>query len=80
MPSLSIEVPKDVSALVRYVSSAPEGQRNNILHWAACRAAEAGTLGTSEIDAFLSAAVQAGLNPEESRKTIASAARRSKIA
>jgi Bifunctional DNA primase/polymerase, N-terminal len=80
MPRSSIEAPKDVSALVRYVASAPEGQRNNVLFWAACRAAEVGTLGKSEADAFLSAAIQAGLEADNSRKTIASAAKRSKIA
>jgi hypothetical protein len=76
----SIDAPKDVSALVRFVAQSPKGQRNNSLFWAACRAAEGGELGQAESKAFLDAALQAGLEADKAAKTIASAARRSKIA
>jgi hypothetical protein len=75
-----LEAPRDVSALVRFVAQSPEGQRNNSLFWAACRAAETGTLGQAESKAFLDAAVHAGLEADKAANTIASAARRGKIA
>jgi uncharacterized protein YidB (DUF937 family) len=62
------------------VLSAKEGQRNNCLHWAACRAAEmiaAGDVSESAAeDALTRAAQEAGLEPGEIRTTIASAFRR----
>jgi hypothetical protein len=65
--------------LVYSVETAPEGQRNNILYWASCRAAEmvsAGELGADGATAFLvSAAVAAGLPERDARKTVASAMR-----
>jgi hypothetical protein len=76
----SIAAPKDVSALVRFVAQSPKGQRNNSLFWAACRTAEGGNLGQSEVSAFQNAAVSVGLDAIQAAKTIASAARRSKIA
>jgi Bifunctional DNA primase/polymerase, N-terminal len=79
MPRSSTEAPKDVSALVRFVSGAAEGQRNNSLYWATCRVAEAGKLGQSEKAAFLDAAVAAGLERNQAAKTIASASRRGKL-
>ncbi len=76
----SIQATQDVARLVNFVAHAPEGQRNNSLYWASCRAAEAGTLGQSEAAAFLDAAVAAGLESDRAAKTIASAARKGKIA
>lgn len=56
--------------LIRAVESAPEGSRNNTLHWAACRNAEE-QLGLD--DELILAAVQAGLFEREARATINSA-------
>ena len=65
--------------LVHTVETAPEGQRNNILYWASCRAREmvtAGEVGADGATAFLvSAAVAAGLPERDARKTIASGMR-----
>jgi Bifunctional DNA primase/polymerase, N-terminal len=80
MPRSSVQAPKDIAPLVKFVAGAPEGQRNNSLYWAACRAAEAGTLGQSEAAAFLDAALAAGLERDKAAKTIASALRRGKVA
>lgn len=60
--------------LVRTVRDAPEGARNNRLHWAACRAWEAG--GDPELlDLLADAAAAAGLRDGEISATMASAAR-----
>lgn len=62
------------------VLSAKEGERNNCLHWASCRAAEmiaAGEVSESAAEAALTQAGQGvGLEPGEIRATIASAFRR----
>ena len=58
--------------LVRSVAAAEEGNRNNVLFWAACRAAEDGTLGLIE-DQLLAAATSAGESEAKARRTIASA-------
>jgi hypothetical protein len=79
-PKTSIEAPKDVSALVRFVKDASKGQRNNILYWAACRAAQAGTLGGQVTAALLDAAKAAGLDEISAKKTIASASKWRKVA
>jgi hypothetical protein len=60
--------------LVRKVAAAQEGNRNKVLFWAACRAAEAGTLNLIE-DQLLAAATSAGENEAKARRTIASARR-----
>jgi hypothetical protein len=53
------------------------GERNSLLHWAACRVAEHavdGTLDEAEARAALhQAAVEAGLNEDEIRGTLDSA-------
>ena len=62
------------------VLSAREGERNNCLHWAACRAAEmiaAGEVSESAAEGALTqAGREAGLEPGEIQATIASAFRR----
>ena len=72
--------PKDVSRLVDFVSKAPEGQRNNSLFWAACRAAETGLLDQAAEASFASAAQSAGLDKESVDKTLASARKKRKLA
>jgi len=63
------------------VLGAQPGQRNNVLHWTACRAAEmvaARQLTTEELYACLGeAASRIGLDDDEARRTIASALRQS---
>ena len=63
----------DIAALVAWVGSLAEGNRNSGLFWASCRALERG-----HEDALddLAAAVRAGLPEAEVRATVASAARR----
>jgi hypothetical protein len=60
--------------LVRKVAAAQEGNRNKVLFWAACRAAEDGTLNLIE-DQLLAAATSAGENEAKARRTVASARR-----
>ncbi|MFG2284859.1 bifunctional DNA primase/polymerase [Streptomyces sp. NPDC048595] len=63
------------AALVRFVRTSPDGQRNARLFWAACRAHEAG-LGRELTARLIAAACHTGLPEGEARATIASAARR----
>lgn len=66
--------PQHAAALVRFVRTSPDGQRNARLFWAACRAYEAG-LG-QELTARLTEAARAtGLSAHEARATLTSAAR-----
>jgi hypothetical protein len=61
-------------ALVKFVLDSAQGQRNNRLFWAACRAAEqAADGGPDARDALLQAAVLAGLTAQEAASTIRSA-------
>ncbi len=82
-PPLNIWLPgsppvSDMSAdqrllhLVRHVLSTTEGNRNNALFWAACRAVEN---GTGNLDPLVDAAVQTGLSEQEARRTCTSARR-----
>lgn len=59
-------------ALVRFVAQAPEGELNNRLFWAACRAWETG-IGECLADALLAAACAAGHPERGAARTIASA-------
>ncbi|MFE1770008.1 bifunctional DNA primase/polymerase [Streptomyces sp. NPDC059008] len=63
------------AALVRFVRTSPDGQRNARLFWAACRAYESG-LGRELAARLTEAACHTGLPEAEARATIASAARR----
>lgn len=62
------------AGLIRTVAGAPEGSRNRVLHWAACRAHERGSAPVLLAE-LLAAAMAAGLSESEARRTIASAAR-----
>jgi hypothetical protein len=63
-----------LAGLVRTVETAPQGQRNDALYWAACRAAELEDTGQVVVTAALvAAALTAGLSEREARRTIASA-------
>ncbi len=63
----------DLLNVLKYVENAPKGQRNNILYWAACRAAETGAYDSKTRSSLLSAALNTGLDKAESMKTIESA-------
>lgn len=56
--------------LAAHVARQPEGNRDNALFWAACRATEA---GTSDLTPLVYAAVSAGLPEAQARRTIRSA-------
>jgi hypothetical protein len=63
--------PGRLAGLVRAVETAPEGKRNAVLYWAACRLAELDAVhGTS---ALIGAAVSAGLSESEAQRTVGSA-------
>jgi hypothetical protein len=68
--------PQDIRPLADFVASAPNGNRNNALYWAARRAVEAGALTPSAQHSLLSAAVAAGLERGKALATIQSAANR----
>ncbi|MGO8954739.1 MAG: bifunctional DNA primase/polymerase [Rhodomicrobium sp.] len=79
MPRGAILGPADIRPLVDHVAHAQNGNRNNALHWAVCRAAEAGALTSSAKAAFLAAALAAGEEKQKALSTIQSAARRERI-
>ncbi|MGW5332417.1 bifunctional DNA primase/polymerase [Streptomyces bauhiniae] len=62
-------------ALLHFVRTAPEGERNSRLFWAACRAWEQG-MGAALAEPLLDAALETGLPEAEARATLGSAARR----
>jgi hypothetical protein len=68
-----------LDGLIARVLDAVQGERNNVLHWAACRAAEmvaAGQLTDGQVyDSLGQAAACAGLDDREAARTIASALR-----
>lgn len=68
-----------LEGLLMAVLDATPGERNNVLHWAACRAAEmiaAGQLTEDQVFGSLGqAACRTGLDDGEARRTIASALR-----
>lgn len=66
------------AGLIRTVADAPEGSRNSVLHWAACRAHERGS-PPALLAELLAAAMAAGLSESEARQTIQSAARSSQV-
>ena len=62
-------------ALAAWVAQLPEGNRNAGLFWAACRMAEAHS-PAGDYEQLIAAASQAGLSEDETRRTVASAARK----
>jgi hypothetical protein len=62
----------DIAGLAGWVAGLPEGNRNDGLFWAACRAVEA---GASDLADLVAAAVSVGLSEREARRTVASAKR-----
>lgn len=64
----------DLGRLAAWVAAQPEGNRNDGLFWAACRAVEAG----HDPEALVLAATVAGLSEIEARRTIDSARRASR--
>ncbi|WP_433699270.1 bifunctional DNA primase/polymerase [Nocardiopsis sp. CA-288880] len=70
--------PRGVGALVDWLSGQREGNRNNALFWAACRAVESGAAG-ADLDQLLAAAVGIGLPEPAARATIMSALRRKEV-
>jgi len=58
--------------LFRVIAEASDGQRNSMLFWASCRAAEHGLERTAAEEILLAAALRAGLPEREARSTIAS--------
>lgn len=70
-------VPGRLRGLLRTLNEAPEGRRNTVLHWAACRVAEmvaAGELADPHgaVDALRQVALGTGLEPREVQGTIRS--------
>jgi len=62
-------------ALVAWVATLAEGNRNAGLYWAACRMAEADS-PSEDLEQLVAAAVQAGLPEHEARRTVESALRK----
>lgn len=63
----------DLGKLAAWVAGLREGNRNDGLFWAACRAVET---GHSDLGGLVAAAVRAGLDEDEALRTVASAVRR----
>ena len=76
IPGQKISGSGDLGALFRYISVAPKGERNNVLHWAACRAAEKGATDSGTRDELIASAQRVGLPKIEAEKTVASAFRK----
>lgn len=77
VPFPASQVDRSVNAgrLAVWVSRRVEGERNAGLFWAACRMAEHGTPPNEALSALGPAAVQAGLEEREIRRTVGSAYR-----
>lgn len=82
-PGLADRIASRLDSLIAVVIDAQPGERNNVLHWAACRAAEmitAGQLTPDQVHGSLeAAAVLAGLPEHEAEHTIASALHRTLV-
>jgi hypothetical protein len=73
-PQSVTAAPGRLAGLVRAVETAQPGKRNDVLFWAACRAAELDGADPAAVTAALvAAALTAGLAEREARRTIASA-------
>lgn len=68
--------PHGIEPLVRFVRDSPDGQLNNRLYWAACRAYEAADEPDAAAEALLRAAIDAGHPERGAARTIASARNR----
>ena len=70
-----------LAGILRTIARAPEGQRNSVTYWGACRLAElvaAGALSDSQaLDLIIEAASRTGLPYAEAKRTANSALRRS---
>jgi hypothetical protein len=66
----------DMDALVRTVAQAEEGNRNNLLFWACCRAVDDGAADLDALAPLINAVVSAGLPEVEAGRTARSALRR----
>jgi hypothetical protein len=73
-PFAPLSGPDSDDGLVRIVAEAVEGNRNNALHWAACRAAERGA-EPALLDRLRDAARSVGLDDREVDRTLRSAHR-----
>lgn len=65
----------DTAGLQRAILLAPEGNRNNVLHWAACCMRDDGHTEDKTVDTLVESAERIGLTQQETRATIASAYR-----
>jgi hypothetical protein len=78
-PSAPVRIPtgagRSAAPLVNFVLGSVQGERNERLYWAACRAYETGH-GEVVADALVDAALRIGLPEREARATVHSAARR----
>lgn len=61
--------------LFGFVATAPEGRRNALLFWAACRIGELGQLDSAAHAQLINAAQSSGLDRTEAEKTVQSACR-----
>lgn len=72
--------PRDPDAalkgLIRLIEQAPGGQRNQVLFWSACRAAENGCADDGTCELLISAAASVGLSRREAWKTVHSGFKR----
>ncbi|MFF9687295.1 bifunctional DNA primase/polymerase [Streptomyces sp. NPDC014623] len=62
-----------LTGLIRHILNAPQGQLNNRLYWAACRAFETGVDPVAVTNALVDAAVAAGHPEAAASRTVASA-------
>jgi len=69
----------DIAPLANYLANIGEGNRNNILFWAACQAAKTGLLDANGKAILSEAARSCGLDPKEVARTINSAEERGKL-
>lgn len=70
----SLGAGSNADSLIRFVAALEPGERNRGTYWAACRAAEDGTLARLAPD-LIAAAIEAGLPEREARRIVQSASR-----
>lgn len=83
-PASSGDVQRRLAGVLDRLLTARPGERNSMLHWSACRAAElvdAGLVGATDVvEVLVVAAGQIGLPEAEARRTIASGMRNAAVA